>query len=47
MGLGRRVITVAWEIILGAWVVIGVFIFWCDYADRWKDVRALLPHYLK
>ena len=24
---------VAWEIILGACVVIGVFVFWCDFTD--------------
>ena len=30
MGLGRRVIVVAWEIILGACVVIGIFVLWCN-----------------
>ena len=33
--------------ILGAVVVIGVFVFWCDVADEWSSVhrriRALLP----
>jgi len=42
------------EIILGAFVVIGVFVFWCDVTDSWNNVfrrykdwetlvRALLP----
>ena len=26
------------EIILGALVVIGVFVFWCDVTDSWKDL---------
>ncbi len=37
--------------ILGAIVVIGVFVFWCDVTDGWGDVhrriRALLPPYSK
>jgi hypothetical protein len=39
------------EIILGAFVTIGVFVFWCDVTDSWNDVsrriRALLPPYSK
>jgi len=26
------------EIVLGALVVIGVFIFWCDVMDSWNNV---------
>jgi hypothetical protein len=26
------------EIVLGALVVIGVFVFWCDVTDSWKNV---------
>jgi hypothetical protein len=26
------------EIVLGALVVIGVFVFWCDVTDSWNDV---------
>jgi hypothetical protein len=37
--------------ILGAFVVIGVFVFWCDVTDQWSSVhrriRALLPPYSK
>jgi hypothetical protein len=46
------------EIIIGAFVVIGVFVFWCDVTDSWNNVfrrykdwetpvRALLPPYSK
>ena len=38
---------VAWEIILGACVLVGVFVFWCDFADSWKDIGSLLAHYSK
>jgi hypothetical protein len=35
--------------ILGALVVIGIFVFWCDVTDAWNNVlrpiRALLPAY--
>jgi hypothetical protein len=41
------VIIMVWEIILSACVVIGIFVFWCDFADSWKDIRALLPYYSK
>jgi hypothetical protein len=33
------------EIVLGVLVVIGVFVFWCDFMDSWKAIRTLLPHY--
>ena len=37
--------------ILGAAVVIGVFVFWCDVTDQWSSVhrriRTLLPPYSK
>jgi hypothetical protein len=26
------------EIVLGALVVIGVFVFWCDVTDSWNNV---------
>ena len=26
------------EIVLGALVVIGVFVFWCDVTDLWNNV---------
>ncbi len=46
------------EIILGAFVVMGVFVFWCDVTGSWNSVlrrykdwetliRALLPAYSK
>jgi hypothetical protein len=46
------------EIILGAFVVLGVFVFWCDVTGSWNNVfrwykdwetliRALLPPYSK
>jgi hypothetical protein len=36
------------DIVLGAFVVaLGIFVFWCDVTDSWKDVsrgvRVLLP----
>jgi hypothetical protein len=27
-----------WEIVLGALVVIGIFVFWCDVTDAWNNV---------
>jgi hypothetical protein len=27
-----------WEIVLGAFVVIGIFVFWCDVTDAWNNV---------
>ncbi len=37
--------------ILGAFVVIGVFVIWCDVTDGWSSVHrrigALLPPYSK
>ena len=47
-----------WEIVLGALVVIGIFVFWCDVTDAWNNVfgrskdwktliRAFLPPYSK
>ena len=39
------------EIVLGALVVIGLVVFWCDVTDSWNDVfrriRALLHPYSK
>jgi hypothetical protein len=39
------------EIVLGALVVIGIFVFWCDVTDAWNNVfrliRAFLPPYSK
>jgi hypothetical protein len=46
------------EFVLGALVVIGVFVFWCDVTNSWNNVfprnkdwkkliRALLPPYSK
>ena len=29
------------EIVLGALVVIGVFVFWCDVTDSWNNVFLL------
>jgi hypothetical protein len=26
------------EIVLGALVVIGIFVFWCDVTDSWNNV---------
>ncbi len=38
-------------VILGAFVVIGVFVIWCDVTDGWSSVHrrigALLPPYSK
>jgi len=27
-----------WEIVLGLFVLIGVFVFWCDVTDSWNKV---------
>ena len=39
------------EIVLGALVVIGIFVFWCDVTDAWNKcarlIRAFLPPYSK
>ena len=33
------------EIVLGALVLIGVFVFWCDVTDSWKNVFRRLKHW--
>ena len=33
-----RVVKNMLEIVLGALVVIGVFVFWCDVTDSWKNL---------
>ena len=35
------------EIVLGALVVIGVFVFWCDVTDSWNDVLSRSKHWKK
>jgi hypothetical protein len=41
----------AFAFALGAILVIGVFVFWCDVTDSWKNVSrrvsALFPPYSK
>ena len=31
------------EIVLGALVLIGVFVFWCDVTDSWNKVKTGKP----
>ena len=32
------------EIVLSVLVLIGVFVFWCDVTDSWKNVFRRLKH---
>jgi len=37
-GTGVTGVKNMWEIVLGLFVLIGVFVFWCDVTDSWNKV---------